>query len=124
MRLDLLEARGSTSQIDAGSFPAAAVDSAELLRRFRETAMLQDEARPWRRCSFQKARLADRLHAALIRQTCRALLARFAIAALVLCCRRIRDNSFPRFQLHDHPISALPLPPSDPRDPRCRKNAE
>ena len=124
MRQDRPAATGSTSQIDAESFRAAAVDSAKSIRQFRRGEMQPHEAQPLRRCSCHMRRLAHQPLHVLIRQMPRPLLVRSALIAPVLCCRQIRDNSFPRFLLRDRSTSPPPWQASDPRDPRCRKSAK
>ena len=55
MRLDPPTATGSTSQIDAKSFRAAAADSAKLIRQFRWGETQPREAQPLRQCSCRIA---------------------------------------------------------------------
>src|SRR5437762_5509615 len=115
-------ARDSTSRTDARSFGARAEDYAESTRR--PAAAPQHGARRMRRDSRRKARLAGYSHGVAIRRTPRALPARSAKPAMVQCCRRILDNSFPRFRRRDRSILQPPRPPSAPRDRRCRKSAK
>src|SRR6266550_3955231 len=56
VRLDLLTTTGSTSQIDAESFRAAAADSAKSIRQFRRGETQPHEAQPLHQCSCRIAR--------------------------------------------------------------------
>ncbi len=124
VRPDLPTATGSTSQIGAESFRAAAADSARSIRQFRWGETQPHEAQPLRRCSCHMRRLAHQPLHVLIRQMPQPLLVQCALIAPVPCCRQIRDNSFPRFPLRDPSTSRPPWQASDPRDPRCRKSAK
>src|SRR6266404_974774 len=115
-------ARDSTSRTGARSFGAAAEDYAGSTRRRADAPRY--EARRMRRDSRRKAQLAGYSHGVAIRRTPRALPARSARAAPAQCCRRILDNSFPRFRRRDRSILQPPKLPNAPRGLRCRRSAK
>ena len=122
-RPDLPTAKDSTSRTESGSFGEEAADYAESIRQSRQAGTPPREAQRLPRCLPRKPRLVVQRRAVLIHQMRQALPARSRKVALVRCCRRTPDNSFPRFRQRDHSTFRLPQRSNALRDPRCRKSA-
>src|SRR5438093_4680394 len=119
MQQDQLAATDSTSQTGAESFRVMAEDSAKSIPPL--DAAQRCVASQLRRCLFQKGRLVDPLRDVLIHQMPPAQPAQSWKAELALCCRRIPDNSFPRFRLHGSSTSQPQQQSTAQRGLRCIK---
>ena len=116
-----LTAKDSTSRAGAGSIAATRADYAESNPRPADALRCAMPARS--RCSRRKGQWDDRQLRVATRRTQPSPRARSVSTAPDQCCRRIQDNSFPKFLWRGHSTSRLLPRPSDRPDPRYHKIA-